>query len=218
MVDNQRPIQFSTPNKLNPLAAELRNAAGLLLNQKSNWIINIIISNSDIWPPNQPNQPHTSSPSPSNGVANGFSWTSQAFQLAFHLGYLSFRATDTKHTWKDGELLMAWGRGGSWERWGLCFLFRGLMLYLLGLDSFLGIFKSCCWEVGGPKMCSQWMRVLKNRVMSCVPDMSGIRSTWRWRINVKGLNVRTAQEKNMWAFQRFCWEKVAWYNQTEKVC
>lgn len=87
---------------------------------------------------------------------------------------------------------------------GFCFLFGGLIFYIRTADSFCWVyilFKSCCWGVGFAKMCSQWM-------MSCVPDMSGIGSTWSWRIKVKRLNVRTAQEKKKKQF-RVLWEKMA---------
>lgn len=172
-------------------------------------------------PPNLTiHHPHPSSPSsPSNGVANGFSWTSQAFQLTFHLGNLSFRATHTKHTWKDG--MGEWG--GSLRKLGVVVLFcLGGWYFRLGLEILLlGILSKtiAVGELGLPRcVANGWEK--KNKVMSCVPDMSGIGSTWSWRIQVKRLNVRTAQEKKT-AVPRSLGEngpKVAWYNQPEKLC
>ena len=103
-------------------------------------------------PATQPHHTPSSPSSPSNGVANGFSWTSQAFQLTFHLGNLSFRATHTKHTWKDGA-------HGGWhvevsESWGLVFFVWGADI-ILGLEilfvGYISYSKVAVGELGLPR-------------------------------------------------------------------
>lgn len=169
-------------------------------------------------PPNLTiHHPHPSSPSsPSNGVANGFSWTPQAFQLTFHLGNLSFRATHTKHTWKDG--MGEWG--GSLRKLGVVFfvwgadIILGLQILLLGI-----LFQSCCWGFGLAKMCSQWMREEKQ---SDVMRSGYVRNWFEVKLEDKSETAKcsdsTRENKTVPCSLRKNGPKVAWYNQTEKLC